>query len=546
MAGVAPLAGVGRQMALMAELRWRLFWNSLRTWRGRLELTSRVLLFLLAGLFVIGIGFGLGRAASFFIRQDAAWGIEALLWVVFGVWQLFPWFAVAATTQFEFRGLLRFPLRFPAFFLLSLSYGLFDPAAVVGLVWLGCIGSGICLARPGLLPTTGVVLGFFAAMNVLLNRVVFSWLERWLARRRTREVLGVVLLLGMVLLQLAGPLAGHWIRGAQASFQVLTPLGRALPPGLAANAILDALRGHLLETLGRIGLLAVYGAALALLLGTRLRAQYRGEDLSEAAAPRPMRADLTAQPGWQLPGLSGRVAAVAEKEFRYLLRSGQIVLNLALPLVLIAFFALSFRPAQQRPEVLVRAPEMAYPIAVGYALLILTNLIFNSFAFEGRGIQLLLFAPVRFREILLAKNFVHASVILLEAAALYLLVALLLAPPGAMMALNTLAALLFALLVNFTVGNLLSLRFPRRMESGGLRRQRHSGVTVLANLIVQFVVFSVAGFVFFWTSRVGPAWAAGAFLGLCVVLLPLYTAVLRQSDHLAARWREGLLAELSR
>ncbi len=182
MAGVAPLAGVGRQMALMAELRWRLFWNSLRTWRGRLELVSRVLLFLLAGLFVMGIGFGLGRAASFFVRRDAAWGIEALLWVVFGVWQLFPWFAAAATTQFEFRGLLRFPLCFPSFFLLSLSYGLFDPAAVIGFVWLGCIGSGICLARPGLLPTTCVVLGLFAAMNVLLNRVVFSWLERWLAR----------------------------------------------------------------------------------------------------------------------------------------------------------------------------------------------------------------------------------------------------------------------------------------------------------------------------------------------------------------------------
>src|SRR5712692_4235508 len=210
MAEIARAPGTGMQVYLVAGLRWRLFRNSLRTWRGRLEALSLVLVGSLLGFVAVAVGVGTGASAFFLLQQGKPEWIGLPLWVVFLFWQFVPLFALATTAQFDFANLLRFPLRFSSFFLLSLVYGLFEPIAVVSLFWLLCIGVGIGVARPGALVWTLPALAVFAAVNVLLSRVVFSWLERWLAQRRTREVLVVLLLLGMMSAQMAGPLANRW------------------------------------------------------------------------------------------------------------------------------------------------------------------------------------------------------------------------------------------------------------------------------------------------------------------------------------------------
>jgi len=191
--------------------------------------------------------------------------------------------------------------------------------------------------------------------------------------------------------------------------------------------------------------------------------------------------------------------------------------------------------------------DMFFPVAVAYAFLIQTNMVFNSFAFEGNGVQFLLMSPVRFRDVLVGKNLFHALVTLLETALVGVGITVLFRPPGATIVLVTLAGLLFASLGNFAIGDLLSLSFPRRMEFGMLRQRRISGVTVAASLGIQAVLLGLCGLVIGFTFFFHRLWLAIViFLVLAAAVLPGYVASLNYCTKLALDRREVLTAELSR
>ena len=146
MAGIAAEFGIGRQIGLIAGLRWRVVINSTRTTQAKFEIAAKILLVVLGSVVVLGGGFGLGAAAYFAVLKRPQL-LTVLFMVVFVVWQIMSLVVGAMNTEYDFRNLLRFPLRFPAFFLISLAYGLFDFSAVMALVWLVCIGAGIGLAK---------------------------------------------------------------------------------------------------------------------------------------------------------------------------------------------------------------------------------------------------------------------------------------------------------------------------------------------------------------------------------------------------------------
>src|SRR5260370_9856828 len=78
------------QLAAVAELRWRIFVNSLRTFRGRLELASRIFIGLAFVVGGIGGAVGLGGAAWFLFSPGKAGGVGALLFPVCFFFPLFP------------------------------------------------------------------------------------------------------------------------------------------------------------------------------------------------------------------------------------------------------------------------------------------------------------------------------------------------------------------------------------------------------------------------------------------------------------------------
>ena len=116
--------------------------------------------------------------------------------------------------------------------------------------------------------------------------------------------------------------------------------------------------------------------------------------------------------GWNLPGFSQPVAAVFEKEVRYLARSGPMLLTLVMPIFMLVIFRLGpMNPMRHQSNYLSRTPDMAFPGAAAYAMLVLTNLVFNSFGGDGGGVQFFYASPVTFRQIMLGKNLTHASIL---------------------------------------------------------------------------------------------------------------------------------------
>jgi ABC-2 type transport system permease protein len=540
------------QIAAIAKVRWQLFVNSLRSIHGRLELVSRG--FIGLGFAIAGFGgaLGLGAAAAFFVSSDRAEWLTLLLWPVFMFWQLFPVMATAFTENFDSSNLLRFPLSYSSFFMIRLAYGSLDPATALGSLWLAGIAMGVGYARLHLLPWAVMVLATFAVLNILIGRVIFAWVERWLARRRTREILGVIFLLIVISFQFIGPLIKRFGEGSRpavghAVSQIL-PLERLLPPGLAAAAIARASHSEFAPAFGAFLLLAGYGIAVTWLLHWRLRAQYRGENLSEAVARAASPKEKSAvRPGWNLPGFSSPVAAIFEKEFRYLSRSGPMLFTMIMPVVVLLIFRLTPASSGDANGFLVRAPDLAFPAGAAYALLVLTNLVYNNFGADASGIQFFFAAPVRFREILLAKNLAHAAVMALETVLVWLAVCIVFRRPSLDVTLVTLAGLLFVLLVNLTVGNLLSLCAPKKIDFGTFGRQRASNTTVFASFAVQIAVFGLAALTLLMARRHGAIWLATLiFLALAAIAAAGYALALGRADQMAQARRETLIAELSR
>lgn len=539
------MAGMTRErIAAIALLRLRLFVNAMRTTQGQIELISRIIVGLLLLVGGIGGAFGLGTTAWYFVSHKNAEWLALLLWPVFAFWQLFPIFSSAFSETADSSNLLRYPLNYPAYFLVRMAYGAFDPASLIGSVWLAGIGIGVSVAAPRAIPMAGLTLLVFGLFNLILSRTIFAWLDRWLAQRKTREILGV-LFIGIILsIQLAGPLLNGYKHGNRVELLRLaakiTPAERTLPPGLAAAAIDRSVGGSLGIGFLYFSALCTYGAGTALLLSLRVRQEYRGENLSEAGSRAEAGSVSDLSDNWALPGLSGPAALVMEKELRYLSRSGPMLFTLIVPL----FMLLIFRSNGAFPH---HDPDLVFPAVAAYTLILLTNLIYNNFGGDGTGIQFYFASPVTFRRIVAGKNLAHSLILLLEIVVAWAGVSWMYKPPTADVISATLAAILFAAPVNMAVGNLLSLYFPKRIESSAFGRQRASPTTVLASFAIQIVVIGTAALVLWLTHGTGNYWIATLiFLVLAALSLGGYTFALEQTGRIALGRREKLISELAR
>jgi ABC-2 type transport system permease protein len=411
---------------------------------------------------------------------------------------------------------------------------------------------GVSIARPLLFPWTLFVLLMFALFNLVLMQTLFAWLERWLAQRRTREVMGIVFILFMLSFQLIGPMTQRYQRRPNPEFrrvvEFATQAQGALPPGLAADAIARAARAEYMTGISSLLFLGSLTSAIGYLLHLRLRQQFRGENLSETSA----RPAATAPPqsvpiGWNLPGLPQSVAAVFEKEIRYLLRSGPMLLTLIMPIFMLIIFRLGPMSQLHHSSFFSRTPDMALPAAAAYALLVLTNLVFNSFGGDAAGMQFFYASPATFQHIVLGKNLMHAFILAANTLLAWIAVTAFYGPPAIAISIATFAGLLFAAPLNFTVGNLLSLYSPKKRDFATFGRQNASQTTVLVSFGMQIVIVGIGTAVFAIARLYHNLWIASLiFLALAVISIGVYVVVLGRINIIALERRETLLTELCR
>jgi hypothetical protein len=557
---VVPLPGVLEQLKLVAGLRWSILRNSLRNKNSRRDLIGIVMAGVVSGAFVSVLCVAFYVGTYFVLTRGHNSGMALLFWAIFLWWQVFPVLVAGFGANFEFKNLLRFPLSLKAFYLLGLGYGFADFAAVSSICWIGSMLAAATIARIGVVPVLLVVCLLFLLLNVTLERLVGSWLEKLLAKRRAREFFIGTFLLAMMSLNFLSPFLQHYRRSSEPKFLHFLSYLRWTPGSLAGNAIPAA--GSYGSHAALIGLagLSAWLVALGILLWFRFKAQYLGEKISEGPAPEKQRkkprlgvvagvvGPIPGLPvrGWEsLVFLSPQVFGVMVKEFRYLTRNGFSFITLLLPPIMVVFFSFEFTGTKSPLKVHAISLEIFFPAIMAYLILMLLSPAYNSFSFEGKGILMYFMAPMRFREVLLGKNLFLLSLISLEVIVSLTLMVWRVGWPTRPLFFATIAATAFAVTGQFTIANWSSLSFPRKMEIGKFKGQRNNGAAVWTAYGVQILVGGIAAGVLLAGRWFGDPWLpATAFAGLTIAAFGGYVASLDSLDRLAEKNKELLIDTL--
>lgn len=552
----SPLARA--QYAALARMRWNAFRNGLRTSRGMLEATASTLNYLVYVMMGLGLSVGMGAGAYSMASKGEWFTLPILLWALFAIWQAMPIFMASFQQQFDLTGLLRLPLGFAPFLMLHVVYGVIDAGSIFGC--LGCLGLwiGLTAAIPGLFAWAAVGLVLFGAFNVLLSRAIFAWLDRWLAQRKTREVLSVLFVLALLGLQFLNPaVRGHRHHtAARMHAQTERDLVLAeeaqewLPPGLAVRTLEMADGGGRVSAIAPLGLLGIYGMVAGLILSARLRAEYRGESLGEAPKirKREKRAagakapDAAGNGSWL--GGAGPIGAMIEKDLRTVMRSMPLLYALGAPLLMVFVLASLMHGSRHSSG---DALPIMLPMCIAYALLGFTQLIYNNLGAEGPGIQLIFFSPTPMRTVMLAKNIFHGALFCVIALAAGTVAALRLGTPNAAWLWATGAWVVFALPAHLAAGNIFSLTMPHRINLGRIGRQRGGRATALLAMLVQVVILAVGAAVIALCALTKHIWiATPLLLALSVPAFLAWMRVLANADAMAGRRRDELITALAK
>ena len=572
MAGIAPAPestavaypSSRHHFAAITWLRWRIFRNSLLGKGAAGELIAKILSYPLLAILVLGPAVGTGFASYYLVDSDQVSLLTIPLWIIFLLWQFIGVSTSASGPAFDLSSLIRFPIRYRDYLLMRLSFGLLDPPTLAGIACLIAMGLAIAIAAPTLFPFSAITLILYAICNIFFSRMVYAWLERWLAQRRTRELVTGLILVCSLLIQFITQYFQRFDRHGHHAVSpwmvktadTLIPVNWFLPPGLAAAALDHAHSGNLPLALASLTGLLIFTLGFLIVLHLRLHAQFLGENLSEApavvqrkstAAKAQAIAAAESSPA-PLSFLPTTVAACLVKEIRYLLRSGPKLYVLVMPVFVVLLFSMRTAGLNYYDVSRRGVGDMLFSYGCAYTMLIFVSLIYNSLGGDGAGVQFYFVSPLRLRDVMLAKNLLTAGIFLIEAIALYIATAVIARPTPLALTAATLAWSAFTLLLNMAIGNVRSIRSPKVLDVGKVRSQNVSGLNSLISLAVVFGSVLLGALVMTLCRYMQISnWVAAAIFAVLAVLSGiLYAIVLQKIDEIAAANVESLTAALSK
>ncbi|HSW49285.1 MAG TPA: hypothetical protein VLH09_03875 [Bryobacteraceae bacterium] len=451
-------------------------------------------------------------------------------------WQAAPLLLASQGASLDLKRLLAYPIPAGQLFgievLLRISTGAELLLVVVG------VGTGLFLNAAVNAETTAAGLAFFVLFNLLLAAGLKYQMDRWMARRRLRELLALALVLVAALPQL------------------LTTLG--VPARL--RGVLDALWGPWWPwsaaaslALGRPSaaawLVCLFWVAAAWLYG---RGQFRRglefESSAEAAGGRPAsRFRPRLDSIYRLPSrfLSDPLAAVVEKEIRSFVRSPRFRLLFVMGFTfgVLIFLPLMLRARASGGDV----PSYHLPLLAGYALLLLADATcWNIFGTDRQAAQLYFLQPAAVWVTVVGKNLAAGAFVLLEITGVVLVWTLLRLPvnPGRIAEAYLAPVILF--LYMMAAGNLTSIYYPRAV-SPGKATGAGSPATIRILLLLMLPVLSIPVLLAYAARYV---WRSEAVFYLVLAASALAGAVLYRyglvtASSKAEERKERFLAALS-
>jgi ABC-2 family transporter protein len=484
------------QLLTLIWLKWRLLRNSLRSSKAVVNKAASILGMLVALVLSLSLALILGGVAYALSNPDALGDafrrtaardlpnsapVEFIFFSILGLlylmWATVP-LSIGGSKQFDAGKLLMYPITLRKLFAVDFVSELTTLHSVFAIPAVLAISIGAGLGSGDLTPA------LFAAIpaimfGVALSKWVSTIIGSLLRRKRAR---------GETIVALIGALVGL---GAAAAGQVAPLLFkhadsvrslRWTPPGAAAFLLVGNTDDQLAYA---VAFLILSSYAIALIIATywiarRAALGFEGRQKKKAAVE--PAASLEGYSGWQLPLVSSELSAIVEKEIRYAMRNAQIRMMALMPLVLLVIRLINsqrWRTSRTSTpsEFLTYGSGLLATGGVMYVFLIMASLSCNQFAFEKGGMRTLILSPVDRRKILLGKNialtviaFIFCTVLL----ALNTIVFRDLTPPDLLFVVLSFVA--FAA-ISSTIGNWLSIRFPKHMRFG--KRLNVSGMAGL-------------------------------------------------------------------
>ena len=464
--------------------------------------------------------------------------IERALLGVTLYWQLSPLAAASLGASLDLRKLLAYPIPHGRLFVVEVLLRL--TTAVEMLLILAAGFSGLLL-NPTLAPgfrgaaRMSAALALFIGFNLLLAAGTRSWIERALARRRVREfvVLAMVILMAAprALMESGVSLARFaWLVQGDGDFW--------LPWGAAAQLLLSA-PWPFLTLVGWCGAGYLFGR-------TQFERNLRFDaDAARATVRRPLnKREAWIEGAGGLPSklLPDPVAALVEKELRALRRTPRfrMVFMMGFTFGLLVWLPMALG---RRSSGWV-AGHFLTLVSV-YALALLGQVSYlNAFGFDRSAAQVYFVAPVRLRQVIVAKNMAAALSILLEVLLVTAVSLAVVRIPAVRIAEAFLATAVCSLYL-LAAGNLMSVKYPKaanpeRVGQGDPARRQ--------GLIFLMFPLTMAPLAFAYGARY-LLQADAAFYATLAVAGSLGAAAYGMSTQAAARIaverRESFLGELS-
>lgn len=468
-------------------------------------------------------------------------GITGGLMFVMLYWQLAPVISASFGASLDLQKLLAYPIPLGKLFLVEVLLRV----VTCGEMLLLLIGLTAGLLRNpvyGLHAAPMVLAGalLFSAMNILLSAGTRSLVERLFLRTRLREAMLLLLVLVSVLPRL---LIGLNVRLQKQAVLHFVPSQSAWPWAGAARLMLgDSLALSAAAALGWLAVAFFFS-----------RWQFQRSLRFDAGAGRSRRIEEKQESG--ADSLTDRVfrtparffpdpfAALAEKELRTLSRIPRFRLVYIMSCL---FGAIIYLPNMRRAHPDSFWMQNAVVFMALYALLMLGQITYwNSFGFDRTATQGYFSWPIRFRDVLIAKNLTVLFLLVPQILLVSATAAALRVPLTPVKILETIVVIFVAALYWLALGNSSSVRMPRALDSDKMNQMSNrmqSFTILLAPLLLLPLVLAYWARWFFANELV----FAGLVLVAGIVGGIFYGVGLDSAVQNANSRREKMLMELSR
>lgn len=432
---------------------------------------------------VLGSVFRRTAAGNASAAASAEFIFFSILGILYLMWATVP-LSIGGSKQFDAGKLLMYPITLRKLFAVDYFSELTTLHSVFGIpaVLAICVGSGLGsgnLAAALIIAVPATLFGI--ALSKWLSTTIGSVVRRKRAKGETIVALiGAVAGLGAAA---AGQIAPLLFKHAESIWWL-----RWTPPGALAFLLVGESTHDAVSYGAAFLILSAY--AVALIIATYWIARRAALGLEgrrkQRRATEPA-TDLAGYSGWQLPFGSPELSAIVEKEVRYAMRNAQVRMMALMPLIIIIIRLVnSQRFGSETPEsdFLTYSSGWMATGGVLYVFLILAGLSCNLFAYEEGGMRTLILSPVDRRKILLGKNIAVAVVAFVFSTLLLILNTIVFQDLTAANLLFVVLSFVIFATISSMIGNLISIRFPKRMQFG--KRMNVSGVAGL--LIIPMVI----------------------------------------------------------